>query len=81
MEIISALTHKNKSYLKWCILSDEEINKNKVQITVTYVALGVASQSAPTMEAPSAVYVHNWPARPALQSERCTMEGGAAGSL
>ena len=27
MEIKSTLTHSSESYVKWCYLSDEEINK------------------------------------------------------
>ena len=35
-EIKNTLAHKNQSYMKWCALSDEEIIKNKVKLTVTY---------------------------------------------
>ena len=28
--------HNNKSYVRWCAISDEEINLKKVKLTVTY---------------------------------------------
>ena len=30
------LEHNNQSYGEWCALSDEDKNKNKVKLTVTY---------------------------------------------
>ena len=36
IEIKSTLADWNKSYVQWCAISDEEINKNKVKLTATY---------------------------------------------
>ena len=36
IEIKATLSHNNQLYEQWCALSDEEINKNKVKITVIY---------------------------------------------
>ena len=36
IEIQSTLSHNNQSYVQWYSLSDEDRNKNKVKLTVTY---------------------------------------------
>ena len=36
IEIKTTLVHNNQSYVQWCDISDEKINKNKVEFTVTY---------------------------------------------
>ena len=36
IETQSTLAHKNQSYVKWYALSDAEISKNKLKLTVTY---------------------------------------------
>ena len=36
IRIKDTLAHNNQLYVKWCALSDEERNKNKVKLTVTY---------------------------------------------
>ena len=35
-EIKSTLAYTNQLYAQWCALSDEEINKNNVKLTITY---------------------------------------------
>ena len=35
-EIKYTLEHNNHSYIDWCALSDQEKNKNKVKLMVTY---------------------------------------------
>ena len=36
IEIKATLAHTNKLYVQWCALPDEERNKNKVKIAVTF---------------------------------------------